>query len=180
MLRERRQSLAPSLRTAAEQRIISELNNCTTLNAAKTVAAFVSINGEVNLQLWLQSAAQSQRIALPVIDPCSESRQMAFHEYRAGDALAPNRVGIPEPAPDTPTCKSKQIDVMLLPLVGFDTSGTRLGMGAGYYDRYLGAAKNKPYLLGVAFACQQVDHLVRKEWDIPLDAVVTEDGLIEF
>lgn len=105
---------------------------------------------------------------------------MAFHEYRAGDALAPNRVGIPEPAPDTPTCKSKQIDVMLLPLVGFDTSGTRLGMGAGYYDRYLGAAKNKPYLLGVAFACQQVDHLVRKEWDIPLDAVVTEDGLIEF
>ncbi len=180
MLRERRQSLAPSLRTAAQQRIITELNNCTVLNSAKTVAAFVSINGEVSLQLWLNSAARSHRIVLPVIDPCSDSRQMTFHEYRVGDALPPNRFGIPEPAPETPTCKTKHIDAMLLPLVAFDAAGTRLGMGAGYYDRYLGAAKKKPYLLGVAFACQQVEHLARAEWDIPLDAVVTEDGLIEF
>ena len=180
VLRQRRQSLAPSLRTAAEQRIITELNNCAVVSSARTVAAFISINGEVSLQRWLLNAARNHRIALPVIDPCSQSRQMTFHEYRAGDALAPNRFGIPEPAPDTPKCKSRHIDVMLLPVVGFDASGTRLGMGAGYYDRYLGAAKKKPYLLGVAFACQQVERLDRAEWDMPLDAVVTEDGLLEF
>ena len=53
-------------------------------------------------------------------------------------------------------------------------------MGGGYYDRFLAKKKHRPYLLGVAFACQQAPVLPRNEWDVPLDAVVTEEGMLEF
>jgi 5-formyltetrahydrofolate cyclo-ligase len=50
-------------------------------------------------------------------------------------------------------------------------------MGAGYYDRSLGKARQRPYLIGVAHQCQQVERLPVQPWDIPLDALVTESGL---
>ena len=77
------------------------------------------------------------------------------------------------------------LDLILLPLVGFDLKGNRLGMGGGYYDRTLSYLRHrrfwiKPRLVGVAHECQKVDSLIARPWDIPLDAVVTETAFYRF
>ena len=70
---------------------------------------------------------------------------------------------------------------MLLPLVAYDLSGTRLGMGGGYYDRYIDALAHRPRLIGIAFQVQQSeDALPCEPWDIPLDGVITEQGFYRF
>jgi 5-formyltetrahydrofolate cyclo-ligase len=76
------------------------------------------------------------------------------------------------------------IDVVVLPVVGFDRRGNRLGMGAGYYDRALrrrqdaARAWRRPLLVGVAFACQELPAIPASPWDVPLDLIVTERGII--
>jgi 5-formyltetrahydrofolate cyclo-ligase len=72
-----------------------------------------------------------------------------------------------------------------MPLLGFDGAGTRLGSGAGYYDRVFAFRRrrhswHRPLLVGVAFACQRVDHIELGRHDVPLDAIVTEDGVEYF
>jgi len=75
-------------------------------------------------------------------------------------------------------------DAILMPVVGFDRHGNRLGMGAGYYDRALRHLRDgsrrwrRPRLVGLAFACQEVERIVPSAWDIPLDVVVTERGIV--
>ena len=70
---------------------------------------------------------------------------------------------------------------MLVPLVAFDSLGHRLGMGGGYYDRYLPRLSPECPLIGVAFACQHTDApLPREAWDVPLHAVVTENAVLEW
>lgn len=98
--------------------------------------------------------------------------------------LRPNRFGIPEPA-GTTVFRARQLDLLLMPLVGFDTAGHRLGMGGGFYDATLAYMRQrrhwrKPRLIGVAFECQRVTALPHDPWDMPLDAVLTEKRLYRF
>ena len=76
------------------------------------------------------------------------------------------------------------LDLVLVPLVGFDGAGNRLGMGGGFYDRsfaFLGQRRwRRPRLVGVAFDLQRVDRLPRRAWDVPLDAVASERGCYRF
>lgn len=93
-----------------------------------------------------------------------------------------NRFGIPEPDRNAKRLPSRLLSVVLLPLVGFDSDGNRLGMGGGFYDRTFGYAihssARRPRLIGVAYECQRsADGLPRRPWDVPLDGVVTEAGL---
>ncbi len=94
--------------------------------------------------------------------------------------MTPGAFGIPEPVA-AQTVPLGRHDVVLAPLVAFDETGRRLGQGGGYYDRAItktGAAR--PVLVGVAHAFQRVDELPDERWDVPLDAVVTDAGILEF
>lgn len=104
---------------------------------------------------------------------------MTFWKLNPGDTLSLNRVGIWEPLNKRgrPT-PSWSLSMVLLPLVAFDSRGTRLGMGGGYYDTYLAKLRRpRPLLVGYAHACQEVAEIDREPWDVPLDAVVTEASL---
>jgi len=68
-------------------------------------------------------------------------------------------------------------DLVLMPLLGFDNQGTRLGYGGGYYDRTLTVLPKKPLLVGLAFAAQELAHIPREDHDVPLDMVITENGI---
>ena len=85
-----------------------------------------------------------------------------------------NKFGIPEPDVNIEQAKSpEELDMIIMPTLGFDPYCSRLGMGSGCYDRTLGNKKNT-FLLGVAYQFQCVDFLNSAPWDVPLDAVFTE------
>ena len=132
------------------------------------IAAYAAFDGELDLWPFI---ARHPRIALPVI---LSATRMTFRPYRAGEPLRANRFGIVEPLPGRPV-GPLALAAVLTPLVGFSAGGSRLGMGAGYYDRRF-AAQNRPAMIGIAHELQRVDTLPRREWDVPLDAVVTERG----
>lgn len=109
---------------------------------------------------------------------------MRFGRMFAGTPMTSNRYGIPEPV-DAKPLHARQLDLLLMPLVGFDLAGRRLGMGGGYYDATLAFLRHrrhwrKPRLVGVAFECQRVETLPHDPWDMPLDAVLTEKRLYRF
>ncbi|MEY4377526.1 MAG: hypothetical protein RJB26_2076 [Pseudomonadota bacterium] len=100
----------------------------------------------------------------------------------AGTAMRRNSLGIEEPStPRHQWRRARDLDVIAMPLVAFDSQGHRLGMGGGYYDRALaGTAGRKPWRLGLAHACQQLPRVPCRAWDMPLDALLTGDGLRRF
>jgi 5-formyltetrahydrofolate cyclo-ligase len=119
------------------------------------------------------------RIYLPRIDRRRASRAMTF--VALGDSLRVNRLGIGEPE-TTASIGARWLDVVFLPLVGFDRRGLRLGAGGGYYDRAfafrrLRHAWHAPRLVGLAYAFQQLEHIDAAPHDVPMDAVVTEEGI---
>lgn len=132
------------------------------------VAAYAAFDGELDLWPFI---ARHPRIALPVI---ASATRMTFCPFQMGDPLRQNRFGIDEPLPGRPVAPLA-LAVVLTPLVGFSDDGGRLGMGGGYYDRRF-AAPQRPAMIGVAHELQRVDTLPTREWDVPLDAVVTERG----
>ncbi len=141
------------------------------------IGAYWPIRGEFDplpvLGEWL-AAVPGRVVGLPVIDPVTDA--MTFHAWWPGCPMAPDRHGIP--APDgTPRVEP---DLLLVPCVGFGRGGLRLGYGGGYYDRTLGAMApgERPATLGIAFAHGHLPELAGHAHDVPLDAILTEDGLV--
>jgi 5-formyltetrahydrofolate cyclo-ligase len=109
---------------------------------------------------------------------------MTFVALAPGSTARRNRYGIEEPAATTRYLVPVGLDVVLVPVVGYDRRGNRLGMGAGFYDRALrrrldaGRTWRRPWLVGVAFACQELPGIAASPWDVPLDLIVTEQGIV--
>lgn len=143
------------------------------------VACYLPFDGEVDIRRMLKGRhAGGKSYCLPAVSR-SHDREMRFLKYRPGEYLVRNRFGIGEPLTlSSAIVPSSAIDVAIVPVVGFDAAGSRIGMGAGYYDRFFGRGNHAPrrhaQLIGVAFEIQRLDRIERREWDVPLDVVVTE------
>ena len=159
--------------------VARHLTNAPLFWSGNTFASYHAQDGEVELHPFHRVVAAAAKIvALPVIEPLSE--RLTFYEHHPGEELLPGRFGIATPPLSAPFVHRLAVDVVLAPLVAFDATGTRLGMGGGYYDRWLALFPNmmRPKIVGVAHCCQQSpDPLPHAPWDIRLDAVVTESGL---
>lgn len=176
-LLETRTALHPHQRRRADRQICSHLLRLLAERDLVDLAGFVAFRGEPDLMPAFEALAEAgRRIWLPVVD----GKQMHFHRWQPGAALKPNRFGIPEPR-DAPECDAQRLELVLTPLVAYAPDGTRLGMGAGFYDRSFAFTRQRPsagpWMVGVAYALQQVDSLPSQPWDVPLDAVLTERGL---
>lgn len=101
---------------------------------------------------------------------------MHFALWEQGALLQENRYGIPEPGPQYPLRPAQDLDMVLMPLVGWSKNGARLGMGGGFYDRALAGATG-PVRIGLGFECQQAEQVPTEGWDIPMDFVVTESAV---
>ena len=138
------------------------------------VAGYWALDGEIALHVWQLKLPPSLVYCLPVL--CDDI--LRFAPWQPGAALVTNRFGIPEPdVPRERMIDAVDMDLVVLPLVGFDARGHRLGMGGGWYDRSLGfriGHAAPPWLIGAGFAAQQVDGIVTETWDVSLDAICNE------
>jgi len=112
------------------------------------------------------------------------AKPLRFARLDGRHSVTRNRYGIVEPY-SRRLMNVRWLDVLMMPLVGFDDQGHRLGMGGGYYDATLSYLRNrekwrKPYLIGLAFECQRAASIPAEPWDIRLDAALTENGLTLF
>ncbi|MDD4881197.1 MAG: 5-formyltetrahydrofolate cyclo-ligase [Gallionellaceae bacterium] len=134
----------------------------------------------LNRALWLGAECY-----LPVV-PRARQRQLWFSRLGKGPHWGLNRYGIPEYGHrQSRRLRAADLDILFLPLLGFDESGYRMGMGGGYYDASLAFLArrrhwHKPRLIGLAFEAQKVARLPTDPWDIPLDAVITERRYYRF
>jgi len=183
-LRALRLGIEPRQRAAAESAIRATLERLRIFRRGGRVALYLPLPGEVDLRPCLPDA---WRRGVDTYVPRIVSRRRRLMTFVA---LAPestarlNSYGIEEPAATTRYLASTALDVVLVPVVGYDRRGNRLGMGAGFYDRALrrrleaGRAWRRPRLVGVAFACQELPEIAVSSWDVPLDLIVTEQGVV--
>lgn len=150
------------------------------MRKSRNIAIYLAADGELDpMPLVFAPPTGRRSWHLPVLHPHRPGR-LWFVRWRPGDPLRPNRFGIPEPVLRKGRIRhARQLDLVLLPLVGFDDRCHRIGMGGGFYDRslaFLGdpGHPRRPRLIGLAHACQHVASIPPRRWDIPLDAVVTE------
>ena len=184
-LREQRQSLSPGQQQRAAFQAMRHLQRLPVFRRARHIAAYLANDGELSTEVILRRIARSQKqLYLPVIHARRDTVSMAFHRYRLRQHLGRNRFGIAEPGSRRlPARAPHSLDLVLLPLVGFDRHGRRLGMGGGFYDRAFTYQRRRnrrrhPALVGLAHSCQEVERIPGDDWDIPLDAIITERGVI--
>jgi 5-formyltetrahydrofolate cyclo-ligase len=164
---------------AADAAIRSHIRTLPAFRAARHVALFFAFDGEPDLAPLIRFGERRKFFA-PVIT----RTDMHFAEIGPQTVLVPNFYGIPEP--EAPALiDPRALDLVLTPLVAFDGLGTRVGVGAGYYDRCFSFLLKrklwlKPKLVGCSYALQQVKHIVANPWDVPLWGAVTENGYQSF
>ncbi|AOE62826.1 5-formyltetrahydrofolate cyclo-ligase [Pseudomonas corrugata] len=180
LLRQARRALTPAQQRQAAQGLYRQLAQHPMFRRARHIALYLPNDGEIDPRLLLRAAQRRGKATyLPVLSPWPRTK-MVFQRIRPGEQLHPNRFRILEPRIDVARQRKVwTLDLVLLPLVGFDDVGGRLGMGGGFYDRslaYLARRKlwRKPTLLGLAHECQKVERLAQASWDVPLQGTVSD------
>ena len=144
---------------------------------AGPVAGYIAQGAELD-PTPLMAALAEAGVSLALPAAVSREAPLVFRAWAPAAALAPDAFGIPAPLADqaqvSPTA-------LIVPLLAFDRRGGRLGQGAGVYDRAIAAlgADHRSFLLGYAYAGQEVEDLPLEPHDQRLDAILTEAGLIE-
>lgn len=157
--------------------IMARLARLPILTEAPIVAGYRSVRGEVDLDAALVLLAERGTV---VTVPRVADDQLEFLPWSPDAEVAPGSFGIREPVGGEAVPFARH-SVVLTPLVAFDRTGQRLGQGGGYYDRAMsGSGPTRPVMIGVAHAFQEVERVPTEPWDQPLDAVITEDEIIEF
>lgn len=181
-LRARRDAIAAPARIAAAVGVAVHLSKLPEFLTDPDIAGYWAISGELPLLSVLAGMrSRGQRYLLPMI---GRDRTLQFAPWKPGDAIEANRYGIPEPIRgDTERLAPASLDIVLVPLLGFDRNGNRIGYGGGFYDRSFAFLRDqqrpsKPMLVGVAYAMQEIKHIEPAAWDVRLDYVVTENELI--
>ncbi len=179
-LRGARRALSAVDQRAHSAQVARLLSSSAIFQRARRVAVYLTEDGELDLGPAVARARRfGKRLFLPVLRPRPQ-RALWLCEFRPGDRLRPNRFSISEPSPRRrPPVAPWGLDLVLVPLVGFDETGNRLGMGGGFYDRSFAYRRrrrcwHKPRLLGVAHECQKLSSIAHRAWDVRLDGVVTE------
>ena len=181
-LLKRRREVPPGERTRAAHLVAKNVERHLHLKAGWRIALYASLPSELDSTPLIEFArARGCRVYLPRIDRSRASRGMRFIEMRGG--MRRNRLGIEEPTLDA-ALGARWLDLVFLPLVGFDRYGLRLGTGGGFYDRAFAyrrwrAAWHTPPLVGVGYAFQQLERIAPEAHDVRMDAVVTEEGIIQ-
>lgn len=185
-LRLKRKSLSASQQANHALEALQHLIAQPEYQQARHIALYWAADGELDPCLVAHYAYLDGKIIyLPVVRRTQDNRrELVFLRYQPGENTQINHFGIPEPTADAESIDATNLDLILVPLVGVDQSGNRLGMGGGFYDTtfsYKQANKDaKPWLVGFAHQCQLMEPFDADTWDVPMDAWLNETGLVRF
>jgi 5-formyltetrahydrofolate cyclo-ligase len=179
--RRRRQELLPAQLETAAAALAGNILSLDCYQRAKRLAVYFAVNGEIGLNPVIDHAlANGKQVYLPNLDQQSLRFSPYFHEQK----MRINKFRLPEPdVDDDVMLQPAGLDLVLAPLVVFDSECNRIGMGGGFYDRSFAMRKNPdtttPVLIGVAHELQKVDRIVPEDWDVRLDMVVTDRAIYQ-
>ncbi len=167
---EARRALSTAAHRAASRAIEGQLEAHFPDLATLRVAFYWPFRREFDpLPCVKQWVARGGAVALPVV--VEKNRPLEFRPWRPGAKMALGVYDIPYPAEG----EAVTPEALLVPMVGFDRAGYRLGYGGGYYDRTLAALPKKPLCIGIGFALGRIDSIHPLPHDIPMDFIVTEE-----
>lgn len=181
-LRARRRALSRQQQLHCADQILARLRAQCFFIQAQRVGLYLTNDGEVDTRLIINLCLQSgKQCFLPAIHPTMN--RLHFVAYGRHTALSVNKYGILEPKlRSTKRVPTWSLDLIFMPLVGFDRTGNRLGMGGGYYDRTLAFVNEKkrpsPRLVGLAHSCQEVASIPSRSWDVAVEKVITDREMI--
>jgi 5-formyltetrahydrofolate cyclo-ligase len=176
--RQRRGAIGSERRGILDASLNEHLIDYVEKSTCSVIAAYLAFDGEPDLEPALKHLrAGGVSLALPVIHKDPARFTITFHRWPRNSELKPNRYGILEPA-EAALIQLTDIDLVLVPMVAWDETGGRLGMGASFYDRLFQpfAALERPRRMGVAYQCQKARRIPVDPWDIPLHGVLSEQG----
>lgn len=177
-MREKRAALDEQQRRAHDAAINRLLLEYAEQTAPAVIAAFRAFDGEPDIEPALkQLERRGATLALPVLCEVAGKPAITMKHWYSGGEMAANRFGIEEPV-NSADIRLAEIDLVLVPLVAWDESGVRLGMGASFYDRLFQPVEHmaRPVRMGVAYQLQKIERVPTEPWDIRLHGVLTEQG----
>lgn len=182
LIRTRRTQLTPEFQQDSSNELLARLTNNDRIKAAKHIALYLANDGELDLKPFIDWCwQQNKSVYLPRVHPFTKGH-LLFLQYNKVSNMVLNKYHILEPKLDVRMIfPIEKLDIMLTPLVAFDDTGARIGMGGGYYDRtlakwykaHLQSQQSKPFPIGIAHDCQQVEKVPVACWDIPLPEIIT-------
>ena len=174
-----RDNYTPDERAHLSEKVVEQIVSSPEFRAAKTVLIYRATRGEVRLEALEKSpAAQGKQLAFPLC--VSDTEMIALHP-NGPDAWKNGYYGIEEPVPEcSRLIRPEELDFILCPCTVFDEWGSRMGMGAGFYDRYLTHCRPDACIASVAFECQKAEKIPVDSWDHPMDVVFTEKATYRF
>lgn len=180
LIRSARRDVSGNARNRWSAEICRRIAETDMFQAAKHVAGFLAFDGEADpIGLMAEAYEQGKKVYVPII--LGRTKPLRFAAWSPHSKLSPNRFGILEPGDsDSNWIDSQDLDFVITPLVAFDKSCNRIGVGGGYYDRSFAFLSEETIeasqvkLVGFAFEMQKVDEIKGNDWDIPLVAVATE------
>lgn len=178
-LLKKRNAIPPPVRRRLSGRIAEALRGLDEFQRARHIMSYVAIKGEVETEgLIRECIAAGKTVSVPCCDPASGCISAAVLRDFDRD-LAPGCYGIPEPVRERREgVEACEIDLVIVPGVGFDWRGVRLGWGKGYYDRFLAEA-SLAVKIGLAFEAQVLPLIDSGAHDVAVDKIVTEERVID-
>ena len=176
-LKTRRAAMSQDHRGEADQAINQRLLRWLNRAGAQDVSFYVPLSGEADVRPavfeWIDQGGQT---CLPCVE--ADDKPLRFAIWAPGDPLTAGPFGTQEPLPEAPSVVP---DLLIIPLVGFDEQGARLGWGGGFYDRTLSYLRRTAAVtaVGIGYDLQEADILFADPWDQKLDVIVTETRTIE-
>lgn len=181
LMRSRRRALSRRERARASRALCRRLKYLPSFTNSKNIGIYLPNDGEIDVTPVILGT-RAKHFYLPILPPRGQ-RRLWFGLYEPHTKLIPDRFGIPEPVTGR-RIRANSLDLVLVPLVAFDYSGGRIGMGGGFYDATLGFVEERSKtrsisIIGAAYQFQNVDFIPKDSWDIPLSGVITDQCFIQ-
>lgn len=182
LTRSLRRFIDPAYREKASHAAAQHFVQSSFFKDHQHIACYYPLPDEIDTTPIIQALHQQQKSCyLPLISADPMDKTLHFALYQKEARLSPNHYQVLEPQDSSAVLLANELDLVIVPLLAFDDTGTRLGTGGGFYDYtfsfLIKSRPCKPLLIGLAYEIQHVAQLPRESFDVTLDGVVTEEKI---